>query len=331
MTDKDNIINQALDWLEQGHDLALASVISTWGSSPRPVGSQLLINERGDFTGSVSGGCIETFVVSEAIDVIADGGVLDLEYGVTNEQAREVRLACGGTIRVLVERAPGRAVWETLQATQPIARVVDTVSGKSTLLSREGLEGELPLEEPALSDAYLLLKHGKSGTVRAGERDLFVKVHAPPRILIVVGAVHIAQMLAPMAAAIGFRVSVIDPRPKFATPERLKNVNIITDRPEKAAAELTIDSRTAIVALAHDPLLDDPVLIEALKSDAFYIGCLGSRKTQAARRDRLREKGFSEDDFKRLHGPIGLDLGGRSPGEIAVSILAEIIAVGNDK
>ncbi len=331
MTDKDNILNEALAWIDEGHDLAFATVTSTWGSSPRPVGSQLVINERGNFTGSVSGGCIETFVVSEAIDVIEDGDVLNLEYGVTNEQAREVRLACGGTVRVLVERAPERAMLEKLNAIQPIARVVDMGSGKSAVLNRDGLDGDLSLDDHALADAKLLLKHGTSGTITAGERDLFVKVYAQPRNLIVVGAVHIAQMLAPMAASIGFRVTVIDPRPKFATQERLPDVNIITDRPEKAVDSIVLDNWTAVVALAHDPLLDDPVLVAALKSDVFYIGCLGSRKTQAARHERLRDKGFGEKDLERLHGPIGFDIGGRSPGEIAVSILAEIIAVGNDK
>ncbi|MBL6933007.1 MAG: XdhC family protein [Rhodospirillales bacterium] len=331
MTDIDNILEKALTWIDQGHDLAFATVISTWGSSPRPVGSQLVINDRGDFSGSVSGGCIETFVVSEAVDVIADGEVLNLEYGVTNEQAREVRLACGGTVRVLVERAPDRAVLERLKSTQPVARVVDTASGLSAVLSSDCLEGALSLDDHELADARLLLKHGTSGTLKAGDRDLFVQVYAQPRNLVVVGAVHIAQMLAPMAASIGFRVSVIDPRPKFATQERLPGVNIITERPEKVAESLRLDNWTAVVALAHDPLLDDPVLIAALKSDAFYIGCLGSRRTQAARHERLRAKGFTDKDLERLHGPIGMDIGGRSPGEIAISILAEIIAVGNDK
>ena len=331
MTDLDNILENALAWIDYGHSLAFATVISTWGSSPRPVGSQLVINDRGDFVGSVSGGCIETFVVSEAIDVIEDGETLNLEYGVTNEQAREVRLACGGTVRVLVERAPERAVLEKLNSIQPIARIVDTTNGRAAILSSDSLEGELSLDDHVLADTRLLLKHGTSGTVLTGDRELFVKVYAQPRNLVVVGAVHIAQMLAPMAASIGFRVTVIDPRPKFATPERLPDVNVITERLEMAAKGLHLDNWTAVVMLAHDPLLDDPVLIEALKSEAFYIGCLGSRKTQAARHERMRAKGFQDRDLDRLHGPVGFDIGGRSPGEIAVSILAEIIAVGNDK
>jgi xanthine dehydrogenase accessory factor len=319
------VLQQALDWLNRGHALALASVVSTWGSSPRPVGAQLIINDKGDFAGSVSGGCIESFVVSEALDVIAEGGVLNLEYGVSDEQAREVRLACGGEITIFVEQCPERLVLEKLRDGQPIARLVDTLNGKSVLLGLDGFDGDL--DDQSLSDARLLLKHGTSGSIGS----LFVQVYARPRNLVIVGAVHIAQVLAPMAVAIGFSVTVIDPRPKFATPERLPGVSIITERPATAVDHINFDNWTAVVALAHDPLLDDPVLQAALKSDAYYIGCLGSRKTHAARLQRLRSLGFHEEEFERLHGPVGLDIGGKSPGEIAVSILAEIIAVGNGK
>jgi xanthine dehydrogenase accessory factor len=327
MTERDKILDQALAWLGQGHELALASVTSTWGSSPRPVGSQMLINDKGDFSGSVSGGCIETFVVSEALDIIAEGGVLNLEYGVSDEQAREVRLACGGTVKVFVEPCPVRAVLEKLHSAQPMARVVDTQSGQSTVLDADSIAGELALDDAVLSQARLLLKAENSGFIG----NTFVQVYARPRTLVIVGAVHIAQVLAPMAASVGFSVSVIDPRPKFATPERLPGVRVITERPQTAIGDLNFDSWTAVVALAHDPMLDDPVLQAALKSDSYYIGCLGSRKTHASRLQRLREKGFGDADLKRLHGPIGLDIGGRQPGEIAVSILAEIIAVGNGK
>ena len=323
-----DVLEQALSWIDEGHSLALATVISNWGSSSRPVGAQLVINEHGDFAGSVSGGCIESFVVSEALDVIAEVEFLNLEYGVTNEQAREVRLACGGNIRVFVERAPTLDVLNKLNDEQLIARIVDISNGQSALLDSEGQQGNLILDEQALADACLHLKHGTSGMIRAGERDLFIKVYAQPRKLIVVGAVHIAQKLAPMAVAIGFNVSVIDPRPRFATPERLPGVHIIT---HMGLREISLDKWSAVVALAHDPLLDDPVLIAALKSDAYYIGCLGSRKTHAARLERLRGQGFGDSDFERLHGPVGLDIGENSPGEIAISILAKIIAAANDK
>jgi len=327
MTERENILAQALTWLEQGHEIALATVTNTWGSSPRPVGSQMIINDRGDFAGSLSGGCVETFVVSEALDVIADGGVLNLQYGISDEQAREVRLACGGTIKVFVESAPERSILEKLRDTRPIARVVETVGGQSAVVSLQSMEGDLALKGAVLSGVRQILKSGASGY----SGNLFVQVYALPRNLVIVGAVHIAQVLAPMAAAIGFRVSVIDPRPKFATPERLPGVHIVTERPETAVRTITFDNWTAVLALAHDPLLDDPVLQAALQSDAYYIGCLGSRKTHASRLQRLRACGFDDRQLERLHGPVGLDIGGHSPGEIAVSILAEIIAVGNGK
>ena len=186
--------------------------------------------------------------------------MLNLEYGVSDEMAREVRLACGGDIKVFVERCPERAMLEKLRDSQPIARVVDTQSGKTALLDHDNLEGDL--DDQKLSDARLLLKHGTSGSI--GSK--FVKVYARPRNLVIVGAVHIAQTLAPMAAAIGFHVSVIDPRPKFATPERLPGVTIITDRPAMAVDHIALDNWAAVVALAHDPLLDDPVLVAALLS-----------------------------------------------------------------
>lgn len=325
------LLETALDWQRQGHKVALATVVSTWGSSPRPVGSQLMINDRGDFVGSVSGGCIETFVVSEALDLMGEGGVLNLEYGVSDEQAREVNLACGGNVRVMVEIAPDTDVLERLKDGQPIARLVDLQTGQAALLDDSGWGGDLNPDDHIRAEAGHLWKQGAGGLIAVGDRELFLNVYTRARRLVIVGAVHIAQKLVPMAASIGYKVTVLDPRPKFATEARLPDVEIVTDRMAKAVETLELDSGTAVAALAHDPLLDDPVLVAALKSKVFYIGCLGSRKTQATRRERLLAKGFSEDDLKRLYGPIGYDIGGRSPGEIAVSILAEIIAVGNGK
>lgn len=328
---RDDILEQALAWRKAGHGVALATVVKTWGSSPRPVGSQLVINDRGAFAGSVSGGCIETFVVSEAIDVIAEGEPQDLSYGVSNEQAREVRLACGGTIRVFVERAPELSEIEKLVHDQPLARVVDLRTGRSAIVGEGAVEGDLGLAPDTLADVRWRLDHDQGGLLRAGEAELYLRVYAAPRKLIVIGAVHIAQALAPMATAVGFAVSVIDPRPLFATVERLPGVTVITERVDKAMAGFVLDRRSALVALAHDAILDDPALKAALASPAYYIGCLGSRRTHAARLERLREAGFADDALARLHAPIGLDIGGRSPGEIAVSILAEIIAAGNGK
>lgn len=328
----DDVLQQAIAWIDQGHGVALAVVVSTWGSSPRPVGSQLAINDTGAFVGSVSGGCIEPFVISEAIDIIAEGEPQDLEYGVTDEQAQEVRLTCGGNIRVFVERAPPRAELEKMAGDRPVTRVVDLTSSAALMVDDDSAAGALVLSEDTLNEVRCLHKQGTGGVViREGDAELFVMTYTRPRKLVVVGAAHIAQILAPMAVAIGFEVSVIDSRPAFAKPDRLPGVTIVHERTEQAVQRLSLDSRTAFVILAHDPILDDPALHAALASPAYYIGCLGSRRTHAQRLDRLRGAGFGEDALKRLYAPVGLDIGGRSSGEIAVSILAEIIAVGNGK
>ena len=328
----DDVLKHAIAWVEQGHRVALAVVVSTWGSSPRPAGSQLAINDRGAFVGSVSGGCIEPFVVSEAIDIIAEGEPQDLKYGVTDEQAQEVRLTCGGNIRVFVERAPPRAELEKMAGDRPVTRVLDLASGAALMVDDDGATGTLVVSEATLNEIHCLHKQGTGGVViPEGDAELFVMSYTRPRKLVVVGAVHIAQILAPMATAIGFETTVVDSRPAFATPERLPGVTIIRERTDRAMQSLCLDSRTALVLLAHDPILDDPALHTALASPAYYIGCLGSRRTHAGRLDRLRRAGFGEGTLKRLHAPVGLDIGGRSAGEIAVSILAEIIAVGNGK
>lgn len=326
----DDVLKQAITWAEDGYGLALATVISTWGSSPRPVGSQLAINDKGAFVGSVSGGCIESIVVSEAIDVIAEGGVQDLTYGVTDEEAREVRLTCGGNIRVLVERAPPLDELRKLAGNRQVTRVVNLSSGSSMIVDDEGATGTLVVGAETLGEIHCLHKQGAGGVIiREGESELFVAACIRPKTLVIVGAVHIAQFLSQMATAIGFEVTVIDPRPSFANPERLPGINVIRERTALAMQSVPIDAGTAMVILAHDPILDDPALHTALASGAYYIGCLGSRRTHAKRLDRLRAAGFGEVDLERLHAPVGLDIGGRSAGEIAVAILAEIIAVGN--
>ncbi len=328
----DDVLKQAITWMDQGHGVALAVVVSTWGSSPCPAGSQLAVNNSGAFVGSVSGGCIEPLVISEAIDIIADGQPQDLQYGVSDEQAREVRLTCGGNIRVFVTCSPPRVELERMIGDRPVTRVLNLRSGETLMVDDQSATGTLKLHQDTLNRVHCLHKQGAGGTViRQDETELFVMTHTRPRKLIVIGAVHIAQILAPMATAIGFEVTVVDSRPAFAKPERLPGVTIIHQRTGPAMQGLSIDSRTALAILAHDPILDDPALHAALKSPAYYIGCLGSRRTHAKRLDRLRAAGFDEAPLERLHAPVGLDIGGRSAGEIAVSILAEIIAVGNGK
>lgn len=326
MTDTTDVLGQAADWLSAGKKVALATVIGTWGSSPRPVGSQLAVDEAGAFVGSVSGGCIEGAVVGEALNTISDGQNRSLEFGVTNEQAWEVGLACGGDVRVLVEPADDLAVLKKLEEEKPIATVTDLASGVKSFVTPVAVSGDLDLSDGMIDNARSALRDDRSRIYEDGDNAYFVNIHNPPLRMAVIGAVHISQALVPMAAAAGFDVTVIDPRGSFATEARFPDVTISDEWPDDAMEKFAPDSRTAVVTLTHDPKLDDPALEIALKSDAFYIGSLGSRRTHASRLERLAEAGFGEQDFARIHGPIGLDLGATSPAEIAVSVLGQIIA-----
>jgi xanthine dehydrogenase accessory factor len=210
----------------------------------------------------------------------------------------------------------------------PVALVTELGSGRQAIVHDQGVpSGELALDEAQLAEARRALRSDESGTLKAGGGKLFAQVHNPPPRLLLVGAVHISQALAPMAALAGYGVSVIDPRRAFATDERFPGIAMRGDWPDEAMAELKPDRRTAVVTLTHDPKLDDPALQAALRSPAFYIGALGSKKTHAARLERLAAAGFTPAEVARIHGPVGLSIGALSPAEIAVSVLAQITAV----
>lgn len=211
-------------------------------------------------------------------------------------------------------------------AKRPAALVTELASGRQTLVAGAEIHGDLPLDENLLAVAGQAIADDRSGLLAEGD-GLFVQVFNPPLRLAVVGAVHIAQTLAPMAALAGYEVILIDPRRAWATEARFPEMEIATDWPDEALGRLDLDRRTAIVTLTHDPKLDDPALASALRSKVFYIGALGSRRTHAGRLDRLREEGFTDAVLQRIHGPVGLNLGAKSPAEIAISILAQITQV----
>ena len=331
MPDRDEILGQAADWLSAGKKVALATVIDTWGSSPRPVGSQLAVDNDGTFVGSVSGGCIEGAVIEEAMGSISDGQTRVLDFGVTNEQAWEVGLACGGSIKIFIEKANARQTLSLLTDDRPLASVTDIESGAHSFVSGEKVEGELALSEEMLGNVRQAVRDDRSKIYKVDNQSFFAQVFNKPLRMLIVGAVHISQALAPMAEAAGFSVTIIDPRGSFATDTRFPNINLVDEWPDDAMKVLEPDARTAVVTLTHDPKLDDPALEIALKSNAFYIGSLGSRRTHASRLERLTELGFGQEDFARIKGPIGLDIGATSPAEIAVSVLAQIIASKHDK
>ncbi|MEQ9261229.1 MAG: XdhC family protein [Roseovarius sp.] len=312
----DNIPETALDWHRAGKGAALATVVETWGSAPRRVGSQLAISGEGEIAGSVSGGCVEGAVVAEALDAIEEGRPVMLEYGVSDGDAFAVGLACGGTIRILVEPV-GAVMPEAL-----LAELVAARAAREPVAYVTGMEVERRLEREGYTERFRM---DRSGFEEDGAT--FVAIHNPPLRLIVVGAVHIAQALVPMARIAGFDPLVVDPRESFASEARFPGVPLSHEWPDEGVRALGLDSRTALVLLTHDPKLDDPALEAALGSEVFYIGALGSTRTHAKRVERLAAKGWPEAQIGRIHGPVGLDIGAAGPAEIAVSILAEMLRV----
>lgn len=343
-----DILEAILGWIDQGKAVALATVIRTWGSSPRQAGAKMAVSADGEFVGSVSGGCVEGAVIEEGLQSLRTGRPKWLQFGVADETAWDVGLACGGEIDVFVEPVyPGgmqaqvlRELWLALPAAEAhvlahIVRAPQPFLGR-WLLFREGKEplGDFPeqLWEGAVAQARLQSRTNQAiiaPVICEGEEiEVFFETEGPPPRLIIVGAVHISIALAAQAKSLRYEVFVVDPRQAFATQSRFPMVDgLIQKWPDRALAEIGIHQATAVAVLTHDPKIDDPALLVALGSPAFYVGALGSHKTQLARRERLQEMGLGETQLARLHGPIGLDLGGRAPEEIALSIMAEIVAV----
>jgi xanthine dehydrogenase accessory factor len=316
----DQIPEIALEWHRAGRGVALATVVDTWGSAPRPAGSQLVISGTGDIMGSVSGGCVEGAVVVEAVEAIADGLPRLLTYGVSDDEAFAVGLACGGTIRVLVDPVRADALSPDLLGALVAARAEGRAVAMVTQM--DGWHRAVVGTDDAAVAARL--QSDKSGMEADGR---FIAVHNPALRLIVVGAVHIAQPLMTIARACGYAPVLVDPREAFGAAARFPGETIVHDWPDEALAALAPDARTAIVTLTHDPKLDDPAIRYALRSDGFYLGCLGSPRTHAKRVERLAAAGFADADIARIHAPVGLNIGAKSPAEIAVSIMAQITAV----
>lgn len=324
-------LGQLASWQRSGKRIALATVVQTWGSSPRPVGSHLAVNEEGGFVGSVSGGCIEGAVVGDALEVIETGEPRLLEFGVSDDQAWDVGLSCGGAIHVYVEVPEKGTLSRLLTAREikkPVARITRLSDDHQTLVYEAGLSDELtlslPLNEECLIEARSMLCSGRSGLLQQADERVFVRSYVPPARMIIVGAVHITQALVPMATLAGYEVTVVEPRTAFARAELFPGIQLVKDWPDEALNALSLDSQTAVVTLSHDPKIDDPALIVALNSPVFYIGCLGSSRTHAKRIERLTEVGLG-NQLARINAPVGISLGGRGPAEIAVSILAQVI------
>ncbi len=337
-----DIIETVEQWQAGAEPIALATVIQTWGSSPRQAGAKMALTPAGKMTGSVSGGCVEGAVFEAGVESLKTRRPQLLHFGVADETAWEVGLACGGSIDVFVqplEAAQSAAVRAALEGGQAFA-VVTVVRGPQAVLGRALVASETGivwgalgagLDQAAAGAARQALEAGQSQRLALqDEVETFVEVELPPPTLIAVGGVHITIALTTIAKALGYRTIVVDPRKAFGSQERFPHVDrLIQAWPDEALADVPLTRTTAVAMLTHDPKLDDPALKLALPSKAFYVGALGSRNTQAKRRQRLLDDGLTAAELDRLHGPIGLDLSARTPEEIALSIMAEIVAVKN--
>ncbi len=314
--DDTQVLATAATWLVEGDRVVLAVVTSAWGSAPRGVGAYMAIREDGLFAGSVSGGCIEAGVVAQAEEMAEDEQVRPLDFGITDEEAWFASLPCGGNISVALFRPRLdllTRLGELHAAREPAALTLDLHSGEQALATA------------ATADEAVRQRLTRGTSGMAGEH-LFVRVHDPDLRLVVIGAVHVSQALCALARVLGFEVVVVDPRRSFATPERFPGVILAARQPEAALDDIRLDARTAVICLAHVPHIDDAALIRGLESPAFYVGALGSRKTHARRVQRLGGLGVSPEALARIHSPIGLDIGSATPAEIALSVLAEVVA-----
>jgi xanthine dehydrogenase accessory factor len=303
--------------------VAIATVVGTERSAPRDPGAALAVSAEGQVAGSVTGGCVEPAVYGEAREVLAGGAPRLKTYGIADEEAFEVGLPCGGTVQIFVDRLEPELVApiaEAVREERPIALEIK-ISGEDAGAKRlVGPDDEGPAAE--------LLARGETGIVDTPEGQIFVSSFAPRPNMYVFGAIDHAAALATVGRYLGFRVTVCDARSKFVTPERFPDVDeLVIEWPDKFLENAPVDERTAVCVLTHDHKFDIPVLKVALRTPAGYIGAMGARRTNEERAERLRAEGVSDDEIARIHAPIGLKIGSRSPEEVAVAIAAQIVQV----
>jgi xanthine dehydrogenase accessory factor len=343
----EEVIGDIQRWQQAGEQIALATVVQTWGSAPRRPGAKMAITANGQLSGSVSGGCVEGAVAEEAFGVLATATPKLLHYGVADETGWEVGLACGGTIEIFVERVDD----ELLQRITNIingeraAALVTVIAGPASLLGRKLLveTGQMAwgtidptLDTQVVEVATAALRRGHDQRLRLDapttveEIELFIDLLLPPPTLVMVGGVHIAITLASLAKTMNYRTVVIDPRHAFGSDERFPHADqLLRSWPDEAFAHLKLTANSAVAILTHDPKIDDPALQLVLRSPAFYIGALGSRKTHAKRLDRLHAAGFTPSEVERIYAPIGLDIDAQTPEEIALAVMAQIVKARN--
>jgi len=338
------VLNDINRWQSENEAIALATVIETWGSAPRKTAAKMALTASGRIAGSVSGGCVEGAVVEAGQEVLAKARPQLLHFGVADETAWSVGLACGGKITVFVEPLDAALyqAWQKVLAEDVAAAAVTIIQGPDEMMGRKMIvhdEGQVigslvEWQEGGIAAAHAALESGLSQTVQLSDTvKAFIEVNLPAPCLIMVGGVHIAIALAQYAHILGYRTIVIDPRRAFGSDERFPHADqLIQKWPGKAFADLPPISRSmAIALLTHDPKIDDPALQIVLPSKAFYIGALGSKKTHAKRVQRLTEAGIPAEQINRIAAPIGLDIGAETPEEIALAVMAQIVAARHKK
>jgi xanthine dehydrogenase accessory factor len=304
------VLKSAREWLASGHRVVLATIVKTWGSAPRPIGALTAIRDDGMVEGSVSGGCIEDDMIARvrSRDLVQDKPATT-SYGVSAEEAQRFGLPCGGTIELVLEPLGSHSgldeLLERVQRHELVKRRLDMDSGRAEISA------------------------GKWSDQLAFDGKSLVSIHGPHWRLLVVGAGQLSKYLAQMAQALDYHVTVCDPREEYADTWDVAGVEVTRNMPDDVVVAMNLDAHSAVVTLTHDPKLDDMALLEALKSPSFYVGAIGSKKNNDARRLRLAEFDLSQDEIGRLHGPVGLKIGSKTPPEIAVAILAEMTAIKN--
>lgn len=303
------VLRQAIGWLTAGQPVALIMVAATWGSAPRPVGSLLAVNEQGNCCGSVSGGCVDDDLATRLRGHFPEQCEM-VKYGVSVEEARRFGLPCGGTLQVVIEPVT------TVAALQPALAAVE--------------RGQLLARRLQITTSEVTYVPAAPGAVSGFDGQIFTRIFGPCWRLLIIGAGQTSRYLANMAQALDYRVLICDPREEYARDWAVAGAEWLPGMPDDVVRAIEPDQRTVIVALTHDPRLDDMALMEALKTEAFYVGALGSMSNTIKRRERLALLDVTPTELARLHGPVGLPIGSRTPPEIAVSILAELTALRHD-
>ena len=324
MSQDKTLLSKLNELLKAAESFVLVTVIETWGSAPKPVGSMLIVNKLGQIFGSVSGGCVEGSVITEALDILDTTECKILTFSVSDGDAFQVGLACGGEIKILLEPISKK---HTIASEKLQSFLAEYFNGNLVIYSINLTTFERKVIKDSDEDFTNIPMETLNKRISFKLDDTFFSVLYPRLRLIIIGAVHIAQYLVNLAEIFEYQILVVDPRSTFASKARFPTVRVLTEWPDVALNEIQLNQDSALITLTHDPKIDDIALEKALQSNCYYIGSLGSKRTHAKRIARLKLLGFTNNQLKRIKGPVGLDIGAKTPSEIALSIMAEIISV----